>query len=112
MFYKGKRSGFAEVKSTKGSLEGLNIDDSVENYLGYYKVAQRLEEAFKQVLEVELQEKISIASYKEGCLGVFCDDATSASVIRYAANDYVERLKDQQIFSDIQSIKVRVKNKN
>lgn len=112
MFYKGKRRGFADIGSTTGSLEGLNIDDSIEDYLRYHKVVEGLEEVFNQVLDVELQGKVSIASYAQGCLGVFCDDATSASVMRYAANDYIARLKDYSVFSEIKAIKVRVKNKS
>ncbi len=112
MKYNGKRSGFGNIGKITGSLGDHGMDKSVEHYLGYYLIAQKLEKVFKQVLDVALQDKVSIASYEEGKLGVFCNDATSASILRYASNDYIKKLQDYPMFENINAIQVRVKIKN
>lgn len=111
MSYSGKRNGFINISKSTGSLGEFGIDNPVEHYLGYYLVVQKLEKVFKQILDAELQDKVNIASYAAGNLGVFCDDATSATVMRYATNNYINKLKEYSLFKEIKSIKVRVKTK-
>ena len=112
MYNSGKRSGFSSAGKVTGSLGKFGIENPVEHYLGHYRLVQSLEDAFNLVLEDGLKGKVSIANYVSGKLVLFCNDATSASILRYTAIDYIDKLKENKLFEDIEEIKIRVKIKN
>ncbi len=112
MYKSGKRNGFSSAGKVTGSLDKFGIENSVEHYLGHYRLVQSLEEAFNLFLDDGLKGKVSIANYVSGKLVLFCNDATSASILRYTTMDYIDKLKQNKLFEDIEAIKIRVKIKN
>ena len=107
MFYKGKRSGLLTLAQSNRSYTANKQDD----LLRHHKIMQQLEEIFHQIIPAEFRSSATLAQYKNGELSVFCNNAASASSIKYSADEYIQLLRQYPQFRDLESIQVRIQVK-
>ena len=94
----GARSGLLKVSQAIHGIDPIKHCEQTKD----------LEGILNTVVNEELKKKISVASYEDGILTVFCQNAASASVLNYEAKEYVELLRQENKFRDLISINARV----
>ena len=104
MFYKGKRSGLLPLAQSNRSYTANKQHD----LLRHHKIMQQLEEIFHQVIPAELRSSVTLAQYKNGELSAFCNNAASASSIKYSADEYIQLLRQYPQFRDLERIQVHI----